>query len=95
MNIFIDDLIRKLIEIRNDGYNYCDIDFLPSDEFDGETIPPSLSFCAVGEGNIEGIDYNDGIEVNEVPDEELDKYGFRNRKPSPERKTIKKIIIDD
>lgn len=95
MNIFIDDLIRKLIEIRKDGYYYCDIDFLPSDEFEGEVAPACLSFSVSDEGDICGVDYNDGIEVTEIPDEELEEYGYKNRAPSPKRKVIKNLKIDD
>lgn len=95
MNIFIDDLIRKLIEIRKDGYYYCDIDFLPSDELDGEDEPACLSFAATDDGDICGVDCNDGIEVTEIPDEELEKYGYKNHAPSPIRKVIKDIKLDD
>lgn len=97
MNIFIDDVIRKLVEMKSDGYSYCDIDFIPEDEYDGETYPAWVSFEAIDCGGDSGIDYNgDGeSEVCEVPGEELEEYAFQNRKPSPSRRQIKNITISD
>lgn len=97
MKVFIDDVIRKLIEIKSDGYSYCDIDFIPEDEYDGEKYPAWVSFEAVGFGGDENIDYNgdDESEVCEVPEEELEEYAFQNRKPSPSRRQIKNITISD
>lgn len=98
MTIFIDDAIRKLIEIKNDGYSYCDIDFIPEDEYDGESYPAWVSFTAVDGGGEFDVDYNDGDEeneVNEISEDELAKFAFRNHQPAPNRKAIKTINISD
>lgn len=97
MNIFIDDAIRKLLEMKNDGYAYCDIDLIPADEYNGEHYPPWISFTAIEDGGDSGIDYNDNedTDVCEVPSEELEEYAYRNHQPSPNRKSIKNITISD
>ena len=97
MNIFIDDVIRKLVEMKSDGYSYCGIDFIPEDTYDGETQPAWISFEAIGFGGDEGVDYNDDeeTEVCEVSSEELEQFAFQNRRPSPDRKPIKNITISD
>lgn len=97
MNIFIDDAIRKLVKMKSDGYSYCDIDFIPEDEDDGETYPAWVSFEAIDFGGDVGIDYNDDIDsdVCEISEEEIEKYAFRNHKPSPDKKQIKTITIND
>lgn len=97
MNIFIDEVIRKLIKIRQDGYFYCDIDFLPEDEVDGDILPPSLTFSAIDIGGEMGVDYfgDSDTDVCEVPQDELSEYAHCNHEPSPNRKTIKEITIND
>lgn len=93
MNVFIDDVIRKLMEIRNDGYYYCDISLLSGDD----ELEPMIWFEALECGGCGGIDYNDNEEtdVTEVPEEEVDSYAYQNKKPSPKRKVIKQINIID
>lgn len=93
MNIFIDEVIRKLVKIRQDGYFYCNIDFLPEDEVDGDILPPSLTFSAIDIGGKFGVDCN--TDVCEVPQDELSEYAHCNHEPSPNRKTIKEITIND
>lgn len=97
MNIFIDEVIRKLLEIRKDGYLYCDIDFLPEDEVDDDILPPSLTFSAIDIGGTMGVDYfgDSDTDVCEVPQDELSKYAHRNHKPAPNRKQIKNITVDN
>ena len=97
MKIFIDEVIRKLLEIRNNGYLYCDIDFLPEDEVDDDILPPILTFSAVDIGGTMGDDYfgNSDTDVCEVPQDELSEYAHCNHKPAPNRKPIKNITIDD
>lgn len=97
MNIFIDEVIRKLLEIRKDGYLYCDIDFLPEDEVDDDILPPSLTFSAIDIGGEMGVDYSgdSDTDVCEVPQDELSEYAHRNHKPAPNRKQIKNITVDD
>lgn len=91
MNVFIDDVIRKLIEIKNDGYSYCNILDLPAD---GD-LEASMSFHAIDEGGEFEIDYDDDLEILEVSDDELTFYAFRNKKPSHDRKPIKNITITE
>lgn len=97
MNIFIDDVIRKLVEIRKDGYLYCNIDFLPEDEVDDDILPPCLTFSAIDIGGEMSVDYfgDSDTDVYEVPQDELSKYAHCNHKPAPDRKSIKDITIKD
>ena len=91
MDIFIDDAIRKLLEMRNDGYFYCSVDIFPADE----DCPAVLSFEALECGGDGAISYDDDEEtaVYAVPEDELDKYADRYMTPAPNRKVIKKIDI--
>ena len=91
MNVFVDDVIRKLLEIRNDGFTYCNIDIVPACA--GEL--GFLSFEALNFGGIEGIDYCDDLDtdVTEVSNEEIEQYADQNAAPAPGRKLITKIEI--
>lgn len=98
MTIFIDDAIRKLLEIKNDGYSYCDIDFVPEDKYDGESYPAWVSFSAIDGGGEFSTDYNDDDDdntVSEVSKAELERFAFRNHQPALNRKPIKKITVND
>lgn len=95
MNVFIDDLIRKLLEMRNDGYRYCEMEIIEADDEDNEDDVSFLSFFALDCGSMGGIDYNDDpdTDVTEVPADELEQYADRYSEPSPHRKSIKEIKI--
>ena len=89
MDIYIDDLIRKLVEIRKDGYHYCSINTITGDdEFCG-----LLSVLAIDDGGNGEIDYADEIDITEVEADELNNYAFQNKPPAPNRKSITDIKI--
>lgn len=98
MNVFIDEVIKKLLEIRNDGYLYCDINVNPADKTDDEDndMVGFLSFEALDCGGLEGIDYADDPDddVTEVPDDELQFYAHQNMNAAPNRKPFKKIDVN-
>lgn len=96
MNVFIDDVIRKLLEMRNDGYYYCEINEIGPDIIDDDDdIPPFLSFSALECGGMGAVDYNDDPETDvlEVSESELEEYAEQHCEPSPNRKKIKEIKI--
>lgn len=94
MNFFVDDLIKKLVEIHNDGYHYCCLDIIPSTG-NGEFDFGFIDFEALDIGGAEGIDYYDDIDdyIKEVSGDEIFQYANCNEKPSPNRKPIKEIKI--
>ena len=94
MNIFVDDLIRALAAIHNDGYRYCTIDFFDEDECDGDILPPSIMLSGLDEGGEQPIEYSDS-EVEEVPDDEISRYAYVGRTSAPRRKAIKKIRLEE
>ena len=91
MDIFIDDAIRKLLEMRNDGYYYCSVDIVPATE----EFPEMLCFDALECGGLGEISYDDNEEtsVYSVPGDELEEYADRNIPPAPHRKVIKKVEV--
>lgn len=70
---YIDEIIDRLIDMRKDGYRYCQIVELEEDKEYG--FPPCLSFDALECGGYGACDYE---EVNSVPNEEVLKYAEVN-----------------
>ena len=94
MKIFVDDLIRVLTDMHNDGYKYCELDFTEEEEFDGETLPAQIVLYGLDDGGNGSIEFDD-IEVLNVDDEEISRYAFRGRTSAPKRKSIKKVKLED
>lgn len=95
MNVFIDDVIKKLLEMRNDGYYYCDIIVSPAvgDGVEGDV--GFIAFEALDCGGTIATDYSDDPDddVVEVSDDELQVYAQQYSKPAPERKPFKEIKV--
>lgn len=88
MNFFIDDIIRRLVEMKESGYSYCEISLEEADE----EIPAQMLLSALECGGDGAVDFD---EIDEVPLEEIEKYADCNVVPPHSRKPIKRIKIMD
>lgn len=77
---YIDEIIERLIEMRKDGYCYCEVFENEADE--DYNITAHLSFSGVECGGLGLCDYDS---VNAVTDEEILKYGDVNVAPPKNR----------
>ncbi len=86
MDFFIDDLINKLLEMRNDGFMYCTFDVMSAEE----DFPARICFEAIDDGGCGTVDYSDeDTDVYPVSEEEISVYAFRHKQPPKERDTLK------
>lgn len=89
MTVFIDDVILKLIEMKKDGYCYCDITEIYVDEKDkNDGLNNFLSFNAVGDFGYSEMDYED---VEEVSEDEISDHAERGEEPFSGRNVIVSI----
>lgn len=83
---FIDDIIFKLLEMKKDGYNYCEI----YDSDGDDDIEPYLSFTAEDCGGFGGVDY-ESIEPASIV--EVSEYAFQYKEPPATRNQL--VISDE
>nr|CDL66270.1 unnamed protein product [uncultured bacterium] len=77
---YIDEIIERLIEMRKDGYRYCEV--FESEADNEYNISAHLSFSGVECGGLGLCDY-DSIDC--VSDDEILKYGDLNIEPPKNR----------
>lgn len=84
MNIYIDDILNTLLEMKRDGFSYCSIEL---DEFEDDELPGCVMLSALDGGGCFGIDYTDDEETDiyEVSDDELSEYAFKDHAPKADR----------
>lgn len=77
---YIDEIIDRLIEMRKDGYRYCQ--FIELEKDDEINRPACITFDGLDCGGYGACCYD---EVNCVPDEEVLKYAEVNA-PAPKHR---------
>ena len=83
---YIDDIIYVLIQMRQDGYRYAQLDIVDDFQYDDDTpIHAFMALSADDDGGYCGVDYG---AVDEVPGEELDEYAFCGKAQPPYRQAI-------
>ena len=62
ITVKVSELLAKVQEIAAQGFEFVEISEIEGDEFDGETLPKSLNFTAIGDYNL--VDFEEIDEAN-------------------------------
>lgn len=84
----VDELIRALFELKEEGYSYCEL------SIDEDTDEKGISFSALDTGGLGLIDFETVVEA--VPNEEIQEYANANEQPAEIRNpiTLERKVIE-
>lgn len=87
MNIYIDDILNTLLEMKRDGFSYCAIELYEFEEGVDGKLPGCVMLSALDGGGCFSIDYtyDEETDIYEVSDDELSEYAFKDHAPKADR----------